>query len=217
MNGIHDMGGMHGMGPINPEKKEPVFHTVWEGRAFALSMAVDGDWPYGADRYQIELMPPEKYLRQSYYEKWVTTLVELMVKTRMVTSAEIASGKAIERKTKARHVLTAAEVPSVIAAGDPASRNVPATPHFRAGQQVRARNMNPVGHTRLPRYARGKIGRIERDHGVFEFPDTSVNGFGEKPQHVYSVRFAVRELWGEQAALQDSVYVDLWDDYLEPA
>jgi len=217
VNGIHDMGGMHGMGPIKPEKNEAVFHAAWEGRAFALSMAVDGDWPYGADRYRIELIPPEEYLRQSYYEKWVTSLVELMVKAGMVTSGEIASGKAIEPRTKASHVLTAAEVSSVVAAGDPASRNVPATPHFRAGQHVRARNMNPVGHTRLPRYTRGKIGTIERDHGVFEFPDTSAKGLGEKPQHVYSVRFAACDLWGEQASRFDSVYVDLWDDYLEPA
>jgi len=215
VNGIHDMGGMHGMGPIMPEKNEPVFHQAWEARAFALSMAVDGDWPYGADRYQTELIPPEEYLRQSYYEKWLTSLVELMLKTGMLTSAEIATGKAIGPNTKPRHVLTAAEVPSVVAAGDPASRNVPTIPHFRAGQHVRARN--PVGHTHLPRYTRGKIGTIERDYGVFEFPDTSARGLGEKPQHVYSVCFAARELWGEQASRFDSVYVDLWDDYLEAA
>jgi nitrile hydratase subunit beta len=217
VNGIHDMGGMHGMGPIMPEKNEPVFHEAWEGRAFALSMAVDGDWPYGADRYQTELIPPEEYLRQSYYEKWLTSLVELMLKTGMLTSAEIMTGTAIGPNTEPRHVLAAAEVPSVVAAGDPASRNVPISPHFRAGQHVRARNINPVGHTRLPRYTRGKIGIIERDYGVFEFPDTSARGLGEKPQHVYSVRFAARELWGEQASRFDSVYVDLWDDYLEPA
>lgn len=217
MNGIHDMGGMHGMGPIRPERNEPVFHEAWEGRAFALSMAVDGDWPYGADRYQIELIPPKEYLRQSYYEKWVTSLVELMIKAGMVTSAEISGGKAIGPRTKAGHVLTAAEVPSMVEAGYPANRKVPATPHFRAGQQVRARNMNPVGHTRLPRYTRGKIGTIVRDYGVFEFPDTSAKGLGDKPQHVYSVRFAARELWGEQASRYDSVCVDLWDDYLEPA
>jgi len=114
-------------------------------------------------------------------------------------------------------VLTAAEVPPMVAAGDPASRKVPAIPRFRAGQQVRARNMNPVGHTRLPRYIRSKIGAIVRDYGVFEFPDSSAKGLGEKPQHVYSVRFAARELWGEQASQYDCVYVDLWDDYLEPA
>ena len=217
MNGIHDMGGMHGMGPIQLEKNEPVFHAAWEGRAFALSMAVDGDWPYGADRYAIEVIPPEEYLRRSYYEKWITSLVDLMVKSGMITTAEIETGRNIEPKTKKGHVLTAAEVPPMIVAGYPASRKVPAVAHFRAGQRVRARNINPVSHTRLPRYARGKIGAIERDHGVFEFPDTRAQGLPDKPQHVYSVRFAARELWGEQASPQDSVYIDMWDDYLEPA
>jgi hypothetical protein len=101
--------------------------------------------------------------------------------------------------------------------GASARRNVPATPHFVTGQRVRARNMNPIGHTRLPRYARGKEGTIDRDHGVFIFPDTNAHFLGEKPQHVYSVRFAARELWGEQASPRDSVYIDMWDDYLEPA
>jgi nitrile hydratase len=90
-------------------------------------------------------------------------------------------------------------------------------PRFQTGQRVRARNINPVGHTRLPRYARGRLGVIDRDHGVFVFPDTNAHYLGEKPQHVYSVRFAARELWGQQAAQQDSVYLDLWDDYLDPA
>jgi nitrile hydratase len=98
-----------------------------------------------------------------------------------------------------------------------ASRDVKVAPRFQAGQRVRARNMHPVGHTRLPRYARGKVGMIERDYGVFVFPDTNAHFLGEKPQHVYSVRFAARELWGEQAAPLDSVYLAMWDDYLEPA
>ena len=113
--------------------------------------------------------------------------------------------------------LAEGEVASMVAKGEPASRNVPAAPHFRAGQRVRARNMHPIGHTRLPRYVRAKLGTIARDHGVFVFPDTNAHSLGEKPQHVYSVRFAARELWGEQAAPHDSVYVNLWDDYLELA
>jgi nitrile hydratase subunit beta len=88
---------------------------------------------------------------------------------------------------------------------------------FRAGDRVRARNMHPVGHTRLPRYARGKLGTINADHGVFVFPDTNAHFLGENPQHLYSVRFAARELWGEQASARDSVFIDMWDDYLEPA
>lgn len=217
MNGIHDMGGMQDMGPIRAEKDEPVFHAAWEGRVFALYNAIDGDWPGGAGRYQRELIPPEEYLRMSYYERWERSLVELMVKTGMVTRAEIESGKAVEGAAKARHVLRAAEVAPMVASGFPSTRDVPATAHFEVGQRVRARNINPLGHTRLPRYARGKLGTIEGDNGVFIFLDTYVHGLGEKPQHVYSVRFAARELWGEQASHSDSVHIALWDDHLEPA
>jgi nitrile hydratase subunit beta len=91
------------------------------------------------------------------------------------------------------------------------------SPHFKVGDRVRARNIHPTGHTRLPRYARGKIGVIVRDHGVFLFPDTNAAFLGEKPQHVYSVKFAARELWGDEASLRDSVHLDMWDDYLERA
>jgi nitrile hydratase subunit beta len=217
MNGIHDMGGMQDMGPIRPERDEPVFHAAWEGRAFALVMAVDGDWPAGASRYQKELIPPADYLRMSYYEKWATGLTELLIKSRMVTRAEIENGRATEGTKKASRVLRASEVIPMITAGEPSTRAVQAAAHFHAGNRVRSRNINPLGHTRLPRYARGKLGTIERAHGVFWFPDASAQGLGEKPQHVYSVRFAARELWGEQASQHDSVYLDMWDDYLEPA
>ena len=106
---------------------------------------------------------------------------------------------------------------AVLAKGTPASRDVAVAPSFQVGQLVRARNINPTGHTRLPRYARGRLGTVDRDHGVYVFPDTNAHFLGEKPQHLYSVRFAARELWGEQAGPRDAVYVDLWDDYLEPA
>jgi len=207
------MGGMHNMGPIRYEKNEPVFHAPWEARAFALTRAVDVPGPF---RYTLELIPPAEYLRMSYYERWITGLVERMVKHGIVTRAEVESGKMMQGAPKG-HVLTPAEVPAMIAKGFPYSRNVRVAPRFQTGQRVRARNMHPVGHTRLPRYARGKLGTIDRDHGVFVFSDTRAHQLGDKPQHVYSVRFAARELWGEQAAPRDSVYIDLWDDYLEPA
>jgi nitrile hydratase subunit beta len=217
MNGIHDMGGMQDMGPIRPEKDEPVFHAAWEGRAFALYNAVDVDWPDEGYRYEIELIPPADYLRMSYYDKWLTSLVAIMVKAGVVTLAEIESGKATEGTTKPRSVLSVADVAAMIVPGPDASDKVTATAHFHAGQRVRARNINPLGHTRLPRYARGKLGTIERDCGVDVFPDTHAHGLGKKPQHVYSVRFAARELWGERANRRDSVYVAMWEDYLEPA
>jgi nitrile hydratase beta subunit len=216
MNGIHDLGGMQDMGPIRPEKTEPVFHAPWEGRMYAMWMAVPGDWSISADRYQKELIPPADYLRMSYYEKILVGLVDLMVKTKLVTQAEMQSGKPSAPTGQAMHVLKASEVASVVAKGLPSTRDVAATAHFHAGQRVRARNINPVGHTRLPRYARGKMGTVERDHGVFVFSDTDAQGLGEKPQHVYSVRFVARDLWGDQAHANDSVYVDLWDDHLEP-
>ena len=105
----------------------------------------------------------------------------------------------------------------MLAKGHPARRDAKVTPSFQVGQHVRARNLNPIGHTRLPRYARGKTGTIERDNGVYVFPDTNAHFLGEKPQHVYSVRFTAHELWGEQASPHDAIYIDLWDDYLEPA
>ena len=217
MNGIHDMGGMQDMGPVRPEKNEPVFHAPWEGRIFALGMAIDGPWTYAEWRYQQELIPPSDYLRMSYYERRVTSLPQLLVKAGLVTPAELESGRPAAASTVTRRVLKAHEVAPMLAAGWPSSRNIPATARFHAGQRVRARNINPVGHTRLPRYARGKLGTIMRDHGVFVFPHTDGHELGEMPQHVYSVRFDARELWGSAASQSDSVYVDLWDDHLEPA
>ena len=212
MNGVHDMGGMQGMGPIRYEKNEPVFHARWEARVFALNraMAAWRKWNLDASRHQIELIPPAEYLRMSYYEKWHARLIELLVKSGLVTRAEIESGKPTPGSPKATPPLT-------IATANPERRKAKAPPSFKVGQRVRTRNMHPVGHTRLPLYARGKRGRIVRDHGIFVFPDTNAHFLGEKPQHVYSVRFTARELWGEQAAPRDSVYVDIWDDYLERA
>jgi nitrile hydratase beta subunit len=219
LNGVHDMGGMHGMGPIEHENNEPVFHARWERRIFGLYLATGAwrKWTIEDVRYQRELIPPSEYLRSSYYEKWLAGLVELLVNSRLVTRDEIQRGRPERHSPKATPALHAKEVPMMIAKGFPASRNLAVGPLFQVGQRVRARNINPVGHTRLPRYARGKLGTIEQDHGVYVFPDTNAQNLGEKPQHVYSVRFGARELWGEQAAPQDAAYVAMWDDYLEPA
>jgi nitrile hydratase beta subunit len=217
MNGVHDMGGMHGMGAIEYENDEPVFHARWEGRAFALNRAMGAwrKWNLDASRHGIERLPAADYLRMSYYEKWTARLEKLLVEHGLVTQEEIETGKPARGSSKATPPLTAEKVPA-LGKGRLASRDVPAAPLFHVGQRVRARNINPSGHTRLPRYARGKVGAIDRDHGVYVFPDTNAHFLGEKPQHVYSVRFAARELWGGEASPRDSVYVDLWDDHLEP-
>jgi nitrile hydratase subunit beta len=219
VNGVHDMGGMHGMGSIQNEKDEPVFHERWEARTFALTlvMAAWRKWTLDGSRHERELIPAAEYLRMSYYEKWLAALVELLVKSSLVTGAEVESGKPAPSSPKAIPRLTADKVLPLVARGQPASRDVALVPRFQLGQRVRARNIHPTGHTRLPRYTRGKLGTIDRDHGVFVFPDTNAHFLGEKPQHVYSVRFAASELWGDQAAPRDAVCVDMWDDYLEPA
>jgi nitrile hydratase beta subunit len=153
----------------------------------------------------------------SYYEKWIAGLVELSVKAGLITREEAKSGSPAQGSAKAVPALTADKVAKTLAKGGPASRDVAVAPRFQVGQRVRARNINPTGHTRLPRYARSKVGAIDRDHGVHVFPDTNAHFLGENPQHVYSVRFAARELWGEQASPHDAIYIDLWDDHLDPA
>jgi nitrile hydratase len=218
MNGIHDMGGMHGMGPIVHEKNEPVFHEAWEARLYAIDRAIRAwqKWNIDAGRHGIELLPPADYLRMSYYEKWLARDIALLVQRGMVTREEIESGKPAPGAPKATPALTA----SAVMAG-PAQRptferpDAPAVAHFQVGDRVRARRMNPTGHTRLPRYVRGREGAIARHHGIFVFPDTNAHFQGEQPQHLYSVRFASRELWGPAASPKDSVYLDLWDSYLE--
>ena len=219
MNGIHDMGGMHGMGPLEYEENELVFHEPWEAKSFALNLAMRAwlKWNIDSGRHAIEVLPPDEYLRMSYYEKWIARLEGLLVSGGLVTSHEIATGKSDPRVKKMSPVFTAEVAKQRLRGGSPVSRVVGRTGRFAEDDIVRARNIHPVGHTRLPRYARGKTGRIVHDHGIFVFPDTNAHGLGENPQHVYSVRFAARELWGESASPRDAVYIDLWDEYLEPA
>jgi len=220
MNGIHDMGGMQDMGQIQREENEPVFHQPWEGRVFAMNRALVAwrKWNIDAGRYGIELLPPADYLRMSYYEKWLTRNLDLLVKSGLVTQEEIESGEPAPGSQRAIPPLTAASVPAMAGLrGNFMRPDAEATARFELGQQVRARNINPVGHTRLPRYARGKKGLVVRCHGIFVFPDTNAHFLGEQPQHLYSVRFAARELWGEDASPRDSVNIDMWDSYLDHA
>lgn len=217
MNGIHDTGGMHGFGPVEPEPDEPVFHHRWEERTFALvrAMGAFGRWNIDASRYERELIPAADQLRMSYYERWLAGLSGLLVRHGFLTEGELASGKALPGAAPCEVALPAADVPAFIARGVPASRAASRAPLWRVGQRVRARNRHPLGHTRLPRYVRGRPGTVDRIHGVFVFPDTHAHFRGEAPQPLYSVRFEARELWGDDAPAGDAVYVDLWEDYLD--
>jgi nitrile hydratase len=219
MNGVHDMGGMHGMGPIAPEADEPVFHEPWEGRVFALNRAIGalGKSNIDASRHARERIPPADYLRMSYYEKWLDGLITVLEESGLVTHSEVESGRSAPGTPKAIPPLRAEEVAGLVAERGWFERPVNAPPRFAVGQTVRAKKINPAGHTRLPRYARGSAGVVDRIHGAHVFPDSNAHFRGESPQHLYSVRFSARELWGEAAAARDNVYIDLWEDYLEPA
>ena len=218
MNGVHDMGGMHGMGPVAIEKDEPVFHAEWEQRVFALRLACvfHGKWNGNMNRYAVERMPPAAYLAATYYEKVLFGLETLLVEQELVTAQELASGSAAGKASVA-DVLRVAGVETLLRNRIRARRDDDVAPKFKAGDCVVARNIHPAGHTRLPRYARGRRGVIDRDYGVFVFPDTSALSRDPKPQHLYGVHFAARELWGPDASARDRVYVNLWDDHLDPA
>ncbi len=217
MNGIHDMGGMHGFGPLRPEPGEPLFHADWEARALAmtLAMAAWGRWNLDAGRHSRERIPPARYLNDSYYERWLDGLETLMKEHGLVTGQELASGQPLGEPVEPP--LKAAAVAGVLRRGGPTARPVGTAARFRVGQQVRARNLHPAGHTRLPRYVRGHCGEIVLTHGGHVFPDSNAHFQGEQPQHLYGVRFSARELWGPDAPARDSVTVDLWESYLEPA
>ena len=218
MNGVHDMGGMHGMGPVAIEKDEPVFHADWEARVYALQRATSfhGRWNIDMSRFSRERMPPAAYLAATYYERWLFGLRTLLVEQGLVTAQELATGRAA-MKAGETAALRVSEVPARMRSRLSArvAANVP--PKFKPGDRVVARNINPVGHTRLPRYARGHRGTIHIDHGVFTFPDTNAMSRDPKPQRCYSVRFDARELWGPEGGARDSVYLDLFDDYLDAA
>lgn len=226
MNGVHDMGGMHGMGPVIIETDEPVFHHEWERRAFALTLAAGflGRWNIDMSRHARELMPPAEYLATSYYEHWLWGLERLLVDTGLLTPEQVRAtrqGRHPSREGGASaadvRTLRATDVPRALSNRRAARLDDDVPPRFKAGDRVRARTMNPVGHTRLPRYVRGRRGVIDRDHGVFIFPDAHAAGLGKRPQHCYSVRFEARELWGPEAPARDAVYVDCFEAYLEPA
>jgi nitrile hydratase len=225
MNGIHDLGGMHGLGPVVAEADEPAFHTEWERRAFAITLGAGflGPWNIDESRHARELMPPAAYLATTYYEHWLFGLERLLAKYALVSLDEVEArlaGRPTPVTTPSDptlRVLKAADVDRVLRKGGTARVDADVPPRFKAGEPVVARNVHPIGHTRLPRYVRGKQGVIDRDHGVFIFPDSHAMSHDPRPQHVYSVRFTAQELWGPAAPARDRIHVDLWDDYLDRA
>jgi len=218
MNGAQDMGGQMGFGPVLAEADEPPFHAEWEKRALAVTLACGamGHWSIDASRHARETLPPLEYLRSSYYEIWVKALEKLLEREGFVSGAELRAGRSLAAARTPNRVLHAAEVAAALARGSPTERPAAHPARFAVGDRVRTANEHPAGHTRVPRYARGRVGRIAQVRGVHVFPETSAHGLGECPQWLYTVAFDGRELWGRAADPSLTVSIDAWESTLEP-
>lgn len=213
MNGPHDMGGMQCYGPVVPEQNEPLFHADWERRALAVTVAMGatGMWNLDMSRSARESLPPQVYLSSSYYEIWIRGLEKLLAQRGIAVPGQVARGE----PAKPLRVPDCEAMAKSLAAGGNVER-VPAGPAlFTKGDAVRTRNLNPQGHTRLPRYARARAGVIEAVLGCHVFADAHAAGHGEDPQWLYSVKFAATELFGPEADPDHFVYIDLFEPYLE--
>ncbi len=208
-----------GFGPVAPEPNEPVFHGEWEKRALGvtLSCGAFGAWTIDESRHARESLHPADYYASSYYEIWIKALETLLERHGFVSAAERDAGRSLGDSATPKRVLKAADVAAVLAKGGPCDRSVATPARFGPGDRVRAKNIHPAGHTRLPRYARGKTGVIDAVREGFVFPDTNAHGRGENPQWVYTVLFDGRDIWGEGGDPTLSVSIDAWESYLEPA
>jgi nitrile hydratase subunit beta len=218
MNGVHDMGGMQGFGPVEPEENEPVFHAPWEGRALAMNrtMGALGLWNIDIGRFSREQLPPDVYLGSSYYRKWVLGLEDLVVQYGLVGEDELAAGHSLHPPAAVKPKITAGETQKLLSRGS-FERPATAPARFKAGDRVHMKNMHPESHTRLPRYVRGHVGTVECVRGCHVFPDAVVAGRGEEPHWLYTVVFDGRELWGENGDPTLKVSVEAWEPYLDPA
>jgi len=219
MNGVHDMGGMDGFGSVEAEPNEPMFHARWEARVMAMvrAMGAAGAFNIDASRYYRETLPPEVYLASSYYRKWLLGLENMLIDKGFVAEADMAAAHAVEPpKPLKRGKFRIDDVERVMTRGQFA-RPAPAAAKFKPGDRVRAKNIHPLTHTRLPRYVRGHVGVVERDHGCHVFPDTAALDLGENPQRLYTVVFDGAELWGSDGDPTVKISIEAFEPYLEPA
>jgi nitrile hydratase subunit beta len=222
---MHDLGGMHGFCAVQPEPDEPVFHAPWERRVFGMYVGVRSTGIFNVDeaRFGIESLHPQDYLAASYYEQRLLTMEKNLIAKGLLTRAELDArtreyeSEPAARPPERRDAALTGGILAAIRSGASRQRAETGPARYRAGDAVRARNIHPSGHTRLPRYLRGRRGTIERVYGVFVLPDALAHGRGEQPEHMYCVRFAGRELWGESAEPREVLYADLFERYLEPA
>jgi nitrile hydratase beta subunit len=217
MDGIHDMGGMDGFGKVEAEQNEPPFHETWEGRVMAMSRAMGyaGAWQIDHSRYAQERIPPHIYLAASYYQKWALAMETNLVERGLAGKDELDAGHAL-RPGKALPRKLTADAATKLTRGS-FYRQPQAPARFKAGDRVRTKNIHPATHTRLPRYARDKVGVIERIHGCHMYPDSVASNLGDNPQWLYTVVFDGPELWGPDSDPTLKVSIEAFEPYLEPA
>lgn len=210
-----DLGGRTGFGPVVPEDEDVRFHAGWEPAVLGmvLAMGATGSWNLDMSRSARETLPD--YLRLSYYQVWLAALEKLMLERGQLQADEIEAGRMLHPPVPLARVLHAAQVPAALASGSPTARPLPQPARFQVGDRVRTRAHAVPHHTRLPGYARGKVGTIERVHGAHVFADAHARGLGEDPQPLYTVAFEAAELWGTGAAPGLRVSIDAWEPYLE--
>jgi nitrile hydratase len=219
MDGIHDMGGMDGFGKVEAEPNEPTFHEKWEGRVMAMvrAMGANGGLNIDTQRFARESLPPVTYLESSYYQKWFLALEQQMLQRGMVRADEIDKGHSLHASAPLpRGTFAMKDVERIMTRGSFA-RDASSKPAFAVGDRVRTKNIHPATHTRLPRYARGKTGIVERINGCHVFPDTNAQGKGDNPQWLYTVVFDGAELWGADGDPTLRVSIEAFEPYIERA
>ncbi len=204
VDGVHDLGGMQGFGPVEMETDEPVFHADWERHAFRLTIsAMLAGHLNGRFRHAIERMDPAWYLASPYYEHWLTATATGLVEGGVITQEELD-----DRLGAPYPVARPVRAPRLDDPGPSVEVH-----RYGVGETVRVREWHPLGHTRAPRYVQGKPGVVVRLDGVFSVPDVEYHCDRQRMEPTYSVRFEAVDLWGSPG---DPVHVDLWESYLEP-
>lgn len=221
MDGIHDLGGRQGFGRIDTDEDEEQFHHPWEARMRGMvnAMGQPPDWSLDWFRHCRELIDPIDYLSRPYFDQWAQTYSAMLINSGLATVEELASGKAIDKVALAeggKPPMPAAEVVKARPGAVRFDREVTEPPRFAVGDRVRTRALGTAGHTRLPAYARGRVGVIEDHHGAHLLADDRARG-GNHAEALYTVGFDAAELWPDSEGGQDRVYLNLWQSYLEPA
>jgi nitrile hydratase len=212
-----DLGGVAGYGRVEPEPDEPVFHDRWESRVLALTLAMGAtrSWTLDRSRFAREDRPVAQYVSIRYYDLWLRALERLLLEARLVGEDELTAGLSTEPPARLAHRLESADVDGALRRGSLTTRPTSRPAQFAIGDEVATSTVDPVGHTRLPSYARGKRGRITAIHGCHVFPDTNARGLGEDPQWLYTVEFTATELFGVDGDPRSVVSVDAFEPYLE--